>query len=155
MPLTVCLLKPRILNHALAKIVRTLRLSGLTLVGLRVVTLDKSSATSLLPAESVTENDSLTERQAFLFMQNLGNSYSVSCCLQDPSDLEAHVEFLCSGSSLALCLEGENAVRGLLDVLSQEDSSLWATCYGMAHSYNGIYGQCPVLHTGTRSRTGS
>ncbi|XP_044036470.1 dynein axonemal assembly factor 8 isoform X2 [Siniperca chuatsi] len=110
MLLTVCLLKPRIWNHALAKIVRKLQLRGLTLVGLRVVTLDKSNANSLLPAES------------------------------DPSHLEAHVEYLCSGSSLALCLEGENAVRRLLDVLGQEDSSLRTTCYGMAHSCNGIYG---------------
>ncbi|XP_045888791.1 dynein axonemal assembly factor 8 isoform X1 [Micropterus dolomieu] len=110
MLLTVCLFKPRTWNHSLAKIVRKLLLSDLTLVGLRVVTLDKSIATSLLPAEG------------------------------DPSDLEAHVEYLCSGSSLALCLEGENAVRMLLDVLGQEDSSLRTTCYGMAHSYNGIYG---------------
>lgn len=78
----------------------------------------------------------------------------IQCCVQDPSDLEAHVEYLCSGSSLALCLEGENAVRRLLDVLRQEDSSLRTTCYGTAHSYNGIYGECPGLHAGTRSRTG-
>lgn len=62
MLLTVCLVKPRVWNHALAKIVRNLQQIGLALVGLRVVTLDKSSATSLLPAESVTENDYLTEK---------------------------------------------------------------------------------------------
>ncbi|KAM9346620.1 dynein axonemal assembly factor 8 [Symphorus nematophorus] len=84
--------------------VHKLQLSGLTLVGLRVVTLDRSNATSLLPAQ------------------------------------KAHVKYLCSGSSLALCLEGENAVRRLLDVLSQRDSSQWTTGCGMAHSYNGIYG---------------
>ncbi|XP_032392881.1 uncharacterized protein LOC116702662 isoform X1 [Etheostoma spectabile] len=95
MLLTVCLFKPGIWNHSLAKIGQKLQLSGLTLVGLHVVSLDKSNATSLLPAQS------------------------------DPSDLEAHMEYLCSGSSLALCLQGENAVRRLLDVLSQDDSSLW------------------------------
>ncbi|XP_031168309.1 uncharacterized protein LOC116059406 isoform X3 [Sander lucioperca] len=95
MLLTVCLFKPRIWTHSLAKIGHKLQLTGLTLVGLHVVSLDKSNATSLLPAQS------------------------------DPSDLEAHVEYLCSGSSLALCLQGENAVRRLLDVLSQDDSSLW------------------------------
>lgn len=62
MLLTVCLVKPRVWNRALAKIVRNLQQIGLALVGLRVVTLDKSSATSLLPAESVTENDYLTEK---------------------------------------------------------------------------------------------
>lgn len=58
--LTLCLFKPRIWNHSLATVVCNLRLSGLVLVGLRVLTLDKRSATSLLPAESVTENDYLT-----------------------------------------------------------------------------------------------
>ncbi|XP_074512139.1 dynein axonemal assembly factor 8 [Sebastes fasciatus] len=110
MLLTVCLFKPTIWNHALAEIVHKLQLRGLTLVGLRVVTSDNnSSAASLLPAES------------------------------DASDLEAHVEYLCSGSSLALCLQGEDAVKRLLDVLDQEDSSVW-TNYGKAHSYNGVYG---------------
>ncbi|XP_031717758.1 uncharacterized protein LOC116391380 isoform X2 [Anarrhichthys ocellatus] len=106
--ITVCLFKPTIWNHTLAKIACELQLCGLTMVGLHVVILDKSTAHSLLPAES------------------------------DPSDLEAHVEYLCSGSSLALCLQGENAVSRLLDVLDRDDSSLW-TYHGMAHSYNGIY----------------
>ncbi|XP_068434963.1 dynein axonemal assembly factor 8 [Clinocottus analis] len=109
MMVTLCLLKPTIWNHTLAKIVCELQLCGLTLVGLRVVILDKSTATSLLPAES------------------------------DPSELEAHVDYLCSGSSLALCLRGEHAVSRLLDVLDRDDSSLW-TFHGMARSYNGIYG---------------
>ncbi|XP_059203241.1 dynein axonemal assembly factor 8 [Centropristis striata] len=109
MLLTVCLLKPKICNQAWVKIVRKLQLSGLALVGLHVVTLDKSNAISLLPAES------------------------------DSTDLEAHVEYLCSGSSLALCLQGENAVRRLLDVLGQEELSLWAFD-DMAHLYKGIYG---------------
>ncbi|XP_070836839.1 dynein axonemal assembly factor 8 [Chaetodon trifascialis] len=110
MLLTVCLFKPRMWNPAPAQMIRTLQLSGLTLVGLRVVTLDRSDASSLLPAES------------------------------DPTDVEAHVDYMCSGASLALCLEGENAVKRLLDVLGQEDSSLWTTCHGMADLNDGIYG---------------
>lgn len=85
---------------------------------------------------------------------SLDNSYRVTCSVQEPSDLEAHVEYLCSGSSLALCLQGENAVRRLLDMLGQEDSSPWTDCYGMDHLYNGICGYCPVLHAGTYSSTG-
>ncbi|XP_026020286.1 uncharacterized protein LOC113020483 [Astatotilapia calliptera] len=92
MLLTVCLLKPRAWNHSLTKIVSKLQQSGLTLVGIQVVTHDKSGATSLLRAES-------------------GHN-------------------LCSGPSLALCLQGENAVKRLLDMLSQEDSSMWMTCHG-------------------------
>ncbi|KAM8725048.1 dynein axonemal assembly factor 8 isoform 1-T1 [Acanthopagrus schlegelii] len=110
MPLTVCLFKPRTWNHILAKIVSKLHLSGLTVVGLRVVTLDRGNAASLLPTES------------------------------DPSYLKASVEYLCSGSSLVLCLEGENAVKALLDVLGQEDSTLRTTCSGTAHSFSVMYG---------------
>ncbi|GLD49175.1 uncharacterized protein AKAME5_000300400 [Lates japonicus] len=110
MQLTVCLFRPRAWNHALTEIRHKLQQSGLSLVGLRVVTLDKNDAASLLPAES------------------------------DPSDSEAHVDELCSGSSLALCLQGENAVRRLLDVLRREDSSLWTDCYGTAQLHCGICG---------------
>lgn len=59
------------------------------------------------------------------------------------------MEYLCSGSSLVPCFHGENAVKRLLDMLDQEDSSLWAHSYSMAHLYNGICGQCHVLHNGT------
>lgn len=76
----------------------------------------------------------------------------IECCVQDPSDSEACVECLCLGSSLALCLEGENAVKRLLDVLHQEDSSLRTACYGKAHSYNGVCCQCPVLHAGAKKK---
>ncbi|KAJ4931910.1 hypothetical protein JOQ06_010346 [Pogonophryne albipinna] len=88
--LTVCLLKPTVWNQSVAQTVHTLQLRGLSLVGLRVLTLDKHTASSLLPAED------------------------------DPD-----VEYLCSGPSLALCLQGEGAVTKLLDV---------------AHSNTGIYG---------------
>ncbi|KAK5855870.1 hypothetical protein PBY51_007508 [Eleginops maclovinus] len=87
---TVCLLKPAVWNQSLAQTVHTLQLRGLALVGLRVVTLDKITASSLLPAED------------------------------DPD-----VEYLCSGPSLALCLQGEGAVKKLLDA---------------AHSNTGMYG---------------
>lgn len=66
MPLTVCLFKPRTWNHILAKIVSKLHLSGLTVVGLRVVTLDRGDAASLLPADSVTEKEFRIEKWAFL-----------------------------------------------------------------------------------------
>ncbi|KAM7371849.1 hypothetical protein PAMP_009058 [Pampus punctatissimus] len=102
MRLTVFLFKPTVWNHTLATIHRKLQQIGLTLVGLRLLTLDKNDANSLLAAE----ND-----------------------LSD-LDLEARVQFLCSGSSLAVCLKGENAEQRLLCMLAQEDSSLWTACYG-------------------------
>lgn len=63
--LTMCLFKPRTWNHILAKIVSKLHLSGLTVVGLRVVTLDRGNAASLLPAESVTEKEFCIEKLDF------------------------------------------------------------------------------------------
>lgn len=56
MLLTVSLFKPRTWTHALDKIFHKLQQSGLVLVGMRIVTLDKTVATSLLPAARVTEN---------------------------------------------------------------------------------------------------
>ncbi|XP_026181938.1 uncharacterized protein LOC113141620 [Mastacembelus armatus] len=100
MRLTVCLFKPRVWNHSLDKILHKLQQSGLILVGMRAVTLDKNDATSLNLAEN------------------------------DPSDLEAHRKYLCCGPSLAVCLQGENAVKRLLDLLHQEHSSLWTDSYG-------------------------
>ncbi|XP_060883220.1 dynein axonemal assembly factor 8 [Labrus mixtus] len=108
--LTVCLFKPRSWYHLVSAAVHILHLSGLRVVGLRVFTLEKSTAACILPAES------------------------------DTADLEAQVEYLCSGSSLALCLEGEDAVRRLLDVIGHMDSSHWMMCSAIAHSYNPIYG---------------
>ncbi|KAK2833238.1 hypothetical protein Q5P01_017127 [Channa striata] len=107
---TVCLFKPGVWNHTLHKIFQKLQESGLMLVGMRVVVIDKRDAASLLPTDS------------------------------DPSDVEAHIEYLCSGSSVAFCLQGENAVKRLLDLLGQEDSSLWTHCYDRARLFNGVYG---------------
>ncbi|KAM7387063.1 hypothetical protein PAMA_009605 [Pampus argenteus] len=100
MRLTVFLFKPSHWNHTLATVLCKLQQIGLVLVGLRLLTLDKSDANSLLSAEN------------------------------ELSDLEDRVQFLCSGSSLAVCLEGENAEQRLLCMLAQEDSSLWTACYG-------------------------
>lgn len=80
MLLTVCLFKPRTWNHSLAKIVRKLLLSDLTLVGLRVVTLDKSIATSLLPAEGVSEKDYLKNKLSFHATISLDNSVFNDVC---------------------------------------------------------------------------
>ncbi|KAM9746412.1 dynein axonemal assembly factor 8 isoform 1-T1 [Menidia menidia] len=84
---TVCLFKPKVWSGALVKIFSKFQQSGLTLVGLRVVTRDKKDVGS--------------EGQRAL----------------DPG-------------SLALCLQGQNAVKRLLDVLRREDRSPWLTCYG-------------------------
>ena len=120
MLLTVCLLKPTVWNQSVAQTVHTLQLRGLSLVGLRVVTLDKHTASSLLPAEDVTKKYYLPDKYTVLLSKFLSLDICVNCFVQDPD-----VEYLCSGPSLALCLQGEGAVTKLLDV---------------AHSNTGIYG---------------
>lgn len=118
--LTVCLLKPTVWNQSVAQTVHTLQLRGLSLVGLRVLTLDKHTASSLLPAEDVTKKYYLPDKYTVLLSTFRSLDICVNCFVQDPD-----VEYLCSGPSLALCLQGEGAVTKLLDV---------------AHSNTGIYG---------------
>uniref|UniRef100_A0A8C8HL87 Nucleoside diphosphate kinase-like domain-containing protein n=1 Tax=Oncorhynchus tshawytscha TaxID=74940 RepID=A0A8C8HL87_ONCTS len=78
----------------------------------------------------------------------LDNSTAVSLA-SDPSAVEAHVQYLSSGPSLALCLQRENAVKRLLDVLGPEDPAqaraqdqfLWRADYSSDQLHSGIYGQ--------------
>lgn len=115
---TLCLFKPGVWNHALGRILRRVQQNGFTMVGLCVVVLDTNTAMSLLPAN------------------------------KDPCDVDAQVNYLCSGPSLALCLQRENAVKNLLDLLGPEDQIqaraqdqfLWRACYGRDHPHSGIYG---------------
>lgn len=141
--LTVCLVKPRVWHHTLGEIFHKVHQSGLMLVGLRVVNLDKSDAISLLPAESVTEK---CEFKNDILLQTVSLTIHTLLLIQDASDSEAHVKYLCSGSSLAFCLLGENAVKRLLDILDQEDLSPWTHHHDMDHLCNGIYGQFQALH---------
>ncbi|XP_045066718.1 dynein axonemal assembly factor 8-like isoform X3 [Coregonus clupeaformis] len=117
---TLCLFKPGVWSHALGKILSKVQRSGFTVVGLRVLVLDTNTAVSLV---SAAEH-------------------------QDPSAVEAHVQYLSSGPSLALCLQRENAVKRLLDVLGPEDPAqaraldqfLWRACYSSDQLHSGIYG---------------
>lgn len=43
-------------------------------------------------------------------------------------------------------------MRRLQDVLGQEDLPIWTDCYGMARLCNDIFGQSPILQSGTYSR---
>ncbi|XP_041735690.1 dynein axonemal assembly factor 8 isoform X3 [Coregonus clupeaformis] len=117
---TLCLFKPGVWSHALGKILSKVQRSGFTVVGLRVLVLDTNTAVSLV---SAAEH-------------------------QDPSAVEAHVQYMSSGPSLALCLQRENAVKRLLDVLGPEDPAqaraldqfLWRACYSSNQLHSGIYG---------------
>ncbi|MGH0165376.1 UNVERIFIED_CONTAM: hypothetical protein FKN15_048735 [Acipenser sinensis] len=117
---TVAVVKPGVWTRSLAKILGKVQLSGFSVVGLKVVLLDQHSAASLLS----------------------------TAVLQDPGLADSHVEYLTSTPSLVLCLQRENAVKKLLDLLGpddphlaqSQDQFLWRAQYGTDLIHNGIYG---------------
>ncbi|KAK9393260.1 hypothetical protein NXF25_016522 [Crotalus adamanteus] len=75
---------------------------------------------------------------------------------QSPADLEAHSSYLTSGSSLVLCLQRENAVKKLLDLLGPEDPKeaqainqfFWRALHGHSPVQNGFYeGLCGATYS--------
>ncbi|XP_034781597.2 dynein axonemal assembly factor 8 isoform X3 [Acipenser ruthenus] len=117
---TVAVVKPGVWMRSLAKILGKVQLSGFSVVGLKVLLLDQHSAASLLS----------------------------TALLQDPGLADSHVEYLTSTPSLVLCLQRENAVKKLLDLLGpddphlaqSQDQFLWRAQYGTDLIHNGIYG---------------
>lgn len=81
------------------------------------------------------------------------SSVFLLCFPLGPLCVEAHVQYLSSGPSLALCLQRENAVKRLLDVLGPEDPAqargqdqfLWRAYYSSDQLHSGIYGQSVAL----------
>ena len=66
----------------------------------------------------------------------------------DVPDYDDHIQYLTSGSSLIICLQRENAVKKLLDILGPEDPVIARTldpfllrgCYGVDPIHNAIHG---------------
>lgn len=113
------------------------------LVGLRVLVLSKSDAATQLPAGNVSYKSLQYVLLTFIHcLREVSNEFR--CCFVQDSDSVDHVEYLCSGSSLALCLQGENAVKRLLEVLSSSDLSTSIVGHDTSQFYNGVYGQCPL-----------
>ncbi|XP_041086905.1 dynein axonemal-associated protein 1 isoform X2 [Polyodon spathula] len=117
---TVAVVKPGVWTRSLAKILGKVQLSGFSVVGLKVLLLDQHSAASLLS----------------------------TAVMQDPGLADFHMEYLLSTPSLVLCLQRENAVKKLLDLLGpddphlaqSQDQFLWRAQYGTDLIHNGIYG---------------
>ncbi|KAJ6657589.1 hypothetical protein lerEdw1_002304, partial [Lerista edwardsae] len=117
---TVLLIKPGVWARNLARFLRKLDQEKFCLVGMKYVTLDPEDVRALLSPEAQ----------------------------QDPAVVEAHSRYLTSGSSLVLCLQRENAVKKLLDLLGPEDPKqaqaisqfLWRAQYGLSSTQNGFYG---------------
>ncbi|XP_061456052.1 dynein axonemal assembly factor 8 isoform X3 [Rhineura floridana] len=117
---TVLLIKPGPWARNLARLLRNLDREKFSLVGMKHVTLAPEDVEALLSSEAK----------------------------QDPVVLEAHSGYLASGSSLVLCLQRENAVKKLLDLLGPEDPKharavnqfFWRAQYGHSLARNGFYG---------------
>uniref|UniRef100_A0A670JHR1 Dynein axonemal assembly factor 8 n=1 Tax=Podarcis muralis TaxID=64176 RepID=A0A670JHR1_PODMU len=117
---TVLLLKPGTWTRNLARILRKLDLEKFSLVGMKHIDLTPKDVRALLSSEAK----------------------------QDPAALEAHSSYLTSGSSLVLCLQRQNAVKKLLDLLGPEDPKeaqaanqfFWRAQYGHSLIHNGFYG---------------
>ncbi|XP_066496915.1 dynein axonemal assembly factor 8 [Tiliqua scincoides] len=116
---TVLLIKPGIWARNLARFLRKLDQEKFRLVGLKHIDLNPEDVGALLSPEAQ----------------------------QDPAVFEAHSSYLTSGSSLVLCLQRENAVKKLLDLLGPEDPKqaravsqfLWRAQYGLSTAQNGFY----------------
>ncbi|XP_074988968.1 dynein axonemal assembly factor 8 isoform X2 [Caretta caretta] len=117
---TVLLIKPGVWAHSLARILRKLDLEKFSLVGMKHISLKPDIVLGLLSSEAE----------------------------QEPAILEAHCSYLTSGSSLVLCLQRQNAVKKLVDLLGPEDPTLaqtldpcfWRAQYGASSVQNGFYG---------------
>ncbi|XP_078519163.1 dynein axonemal assembly factor 8 isoform X2 [Lissotriton helveticus] len=117
---TVLLMKPGTWSRNLPKILRKLKLENFGLVAMRHVKLDLTCASALLPPE----------------------------VLQDSVLLQDNCTYLTSDLSLVLCLQRQNAVKKLLDILGPDDPSqgqtqdmcLWRAQYGASLVQNAFYG---------------
>ncbi|XP_038276647.1 dynein axonemal assembly factor 8 isoform X2 [Dermochelys coriacea] len=117
---TVLLIKPGVWAHSLARILQKLDLEKFSLVGMKHISLKPDIVLRLLSSEAK----------------------------QEPAILEAHCSYLTSGSSLVLCLQRQNSVKKLVDLLGPEDPTLaqtldpcfWRAQYGASSVQNGFYG---------------
>ncbi|XP_078274069.1 dynein axonemal assembly factor 8 [Rhinoraja longicauda] len=118
--LTLLIIKPSVWSHHLPKILRKLDLEHFCVVGLKLVTLDAETA-SLLTPRSIQ---------------------------QDPALVKSSIDSLVSAPSVILCVERDNAVKKLLDLLGPEDPQqardldqfLLRAHWGTDLVHNGFYG---------------
>ncbi|XP_070617104.1 dynein axonemal assembly factor 8 [Erythrolamprus reginae] len=117
---TILLIKPGMWTQNLARYLRKLDREKFTLVSMKHTNLSREAVQTLTP----------------------------STFKKSSADLEAHCSHLTSGSSLVLCLQRQNAVKKLLDLLGPEDPKeaqainqfFWRALHGHSSVQNGFYG---------------
>eukprot|EP00062_Callorhinchus_milii_P009056 gi/632952430/ref/XP_007891847.1/ PREDICTED: uncharacterized protein C16orf71 homolog isoform X2 [Callorhinchus milii] len=118
--LTVLVIKPSTLPRHFSKILHKLDLEHFYIVGMKLVSLDKEKASLLSPSN----------------------------IQQEPDLMSRSVDSLTSSPSAILCVQRENAVKKLLDLLGPEDPHearalnqfLWRGHCGTDLVHNGFYG---------------
>ncbi|XP_067859725.1 dynein axonemal assembly factor 8 [Heptranchias perlo] len=117
---TVLVIKPSAWPHHLLKILRKLDLEHFCVVGMKLVSLDPEKASFLTPC-SIQQN---------------------------PGLVKCSIDSLTSGPSVILCVQRDNSVKKLLDLLGPEDPQearaldqfLWRGHCGTDLVHNGLYG---------------
>ncbi|KAK3592482.1 hypothetical protein CHS0354_014980 [Potamilus streckersoni] len=119
-PITTCLIiKPRAFSKHFPKIMKKVVQQGFNVVGLRLVTLDENIAASLVSEE-----------------------------IEDSTEIAKHVSYMTSGPCICLCLQRENAIKWLLDLLGPLDPQsarrqsqfYWRGVFGVDLVMNGFHG---------------
>ncbi|XP_067912833.1 dynein axonemal assembly factor 8 isoform X2 [Heterodontus francisci] len=118
--LTVLVIKPSAWPHHLLKILRKLDREHFCIVGMKLISLDSEKASLLTP-------DSIQ---------------------QDPGLVKCSIDSLTSGASVILCVQRDNSVKKLLDLVGPEDPEearvldqfLWRGHCGTDLVHNGLYG---------------
>ncbi|MBN3320104.1 NDK7 kinase, partial [Atractosteus spatula] len=150
---TVALFKPGVWCRPFSKILSKVRQSGFSVVGLKLVVLDTGRAAAVM---SAAEGQNLNNYLKLFTLNEIWNKFRWTMetfLRQKPDALDAHVQYLTSGPSLALGLQRENAVKRLLDLLGPEDPRvaraqdqfLWRAHYGTDLVHNGVYGSRSYL----------
>lgn len=114
---TFLVIKPRALQRHLSKIFKKLAQEGFKIVGLKLQTLTVEEIEKILPSDILN------------------------------AEKEKHLEHLTSGPCLCLCLQRENAVKWLLDLLGPEDPQsarrqsqfYWRGVFGADSVSNAFY----------------
>ncbi|XP_052272728.1 dynein axonemal assembly factor 8-like isoform X2 [Dreissena polymorpha] len=116
---TFLLIKPRALHKHLTKILKKLAQENFCIVALKLLVLSREQAQRVIPEEVKLEEDRTK-----------------------------HLQYLTGGPSLCLCVERENAVKRLLDLLGPEDPQsarrlsqfYWRGVFGGDIVTNALYG---------------
>jgi nucleoside diphosphate kinase len=140
-PRLICSLliaKPHVVARSLGKLLKKVTQEGFSVIGMRQVMLSEPEARHIVPAEN-----------AQVCPLVLLNSLAEMLSLKDEVLCKMHVDYLMSAPCVLLCVQRENAVKHLLDLVGPEDpasarrlsSFLWRGVFGTDAVANALYSE--------------